>query len=109
MTLREHSSWIVDVHLSVRERRITSGCVTGDVRFWDLGQTCSTRTLATNMDVTAMAVHPAFDAFAWSVPLSAASSGHSMAGVAAPRRVCVRCVRRPVPSVHRKRSRSGST
>lgn len=64
MTLREHSSWIVDVHLSVRERRITSGCVTGDVRFWDLGQTCSTRTLATNMDVTAMAVHPAFDAFA---------------------------------------------
>ncbi|EEC07384.1 conserved hypothetical protein [Ixodes scapularis] len=29
MTLREHSSWIVDVHLSVRERRITSGCVTG--------------------------------------------------------------------------------
>ncbi|KAH9365134.1 hypothetical protein HPB48_009090 [Haemaphysalis longicornis] len=64
MTLREHSSWIVNVHLNVRERRITSGCVTGDVRFWELGQSCSTHTVATHADMTAMAIHPAFDAFA---------------------------------------------
>ncbi|KAL1423394.1 hypothetical protein MTO96_021151 [Rhipicephalus appendiculatus] len=64
MTLREHSSWIVSVHLNVRERRITSGCVTGDVRFWELGQSCSTHTVSTHVDMTAMAVHPVFDVFA---------------------------------------------
>ncbi|XP_077490402.1 regulatory associated protein of MTOR complex 1 isoform X1 [Amblyomma americanum] len=64
MTLREHTSWIVSVHLNVRERRITSGCVTGDVRFWELGQSCSTHALSTHVDMTAMAVHPTFDAFA---------------------------------------------
>ncbi|XP_050029406.1 regulatory-associated protein of mTOR isoform X2 [Dermacentor andersoni] len=64
MTLREHNSWIVNVHLNVRERRITSGCVTGDVRFWELGQSCSTHTVSTHVDMTAMAVHPVFDVFA---------------------------------------------
>lgn len=64
MTLREHTSWVVNVHLSVQERRITSGSVTGDLRFWELGQSCSHRSLATGVDVTAMAVHPTFDLFA---------------------------------------------
>ncbi|XP_064478039.1 regulatory-associated protein of mTOR-like [Ornithodoros turicata] len=64
MTLRGHSSWVVNVHLEVRDRRIISGSVSGDVRFWELGQTTSHRTVKTGTDVTAMAVHPAFDIFA---------------------------------------------
>ncbi|GLG94261.1 Regulatory-associated protein of mTOR [Gryllus bimaculatus] len=67
MTWREHASWVVGVHLrfpTTGARRVISGCVGGDVRFFDIRRNTSVSTCQTAQGMTAMAVHKEADAFA---------------------------------------------
>ena len=54
----EHTSWLVHAHLSGYE--LTSGCVSGQIKFWDLRfQQSSIRTIeAQSSTMTALATHP---------------------------------------------------
>ncbi|GFG29093.1 hypothetical protein Cfor_00263 [Coptotermes formosanus] len=67
MTWREHSAWVVDVNLrscSQGSGKAISGCVAGDVKFFDLRRNSSVETCETSQGMTAMAVHKAADTFA---------------------------------------------
>ncbi|XP_033100643.1 regulatory-associated protein of mTOR-like [Anneissia japonica] len=58
LTLREHSSWVVNVHLQKGgEGKIISASVSGDVRFWDPRFTESVKVINTIPNVQAMDVH----------------------------------------------------
>ncbi|XP_067126176.1 regulatory-associated protein of mTOR [Centruroides vittatus] len=63
-TLREHSGWVVNVHLyqhSDSVGKIVSGSVAGDIKFWDLRLTSSLKTVQSSQGMTAMSVHSAID------------------------------------------------
>nr|KAG5714826.1 hypothetical protein BaRGS_000314 [Batillaria attramentaria] len=65
MTLREHSSWVVKVHLQRgAEGKIVSASVNGDIRFWDPRFTESVRVLNTQAGLTAVDIHPRADVIA---------------------------------------------
>ncbi|XP_071961463.1 regulatory-associated protein of mTOR-like isoform X2 [Antedon mediterranea] len=58
MTLREHNSWVVNVHLQKGgEGKIISASVSGDIRFWDPRFTESVKLINTIQNVQAMDVH----------------------------------------------------
>ncbi|XP_022092317.1 regulatory-associated protein of mTOR-like isoform X1 [Acanthaster planci] len=67
MTLREHNSWVVNVHLQkgAGDGKIISASVNGDVRFWDPRFTESVKLIQTNFSLlTTMAVHQQANIFA---------------------------------------------
>ncbi|XP_025084218.1 regulatory-associated protein of mTOR-like isoform X3 [Pomacea canaliculata] len=68
MTLREHSSWVLNVHLQRgAEGKIISASVNGDIRFWDPRFTESVRVHNTQAGFTAVDIHPRADVIACGV------------------------------------------
>ncbi|GAB6021043.1 hypothetical protein CHUAL_003678 [Chamberlinius hualienensis] len=66
-TMREHGSWVVNVHMCRRGEfsgKIISGSVAGDVKLWDQRMNTSIKTYQTSQAMTAMVIHPAADIFA---------------------------------------------
>lgn len=66
ITWREHSSWVVGAHLRANSSgncKIISGCVAGDVRFYDIRRNTSISTCQTAQGMTAMTVHKTADTF----------------------------------------------
>ncbi|KAF4520032.1 hypothetical protein B566_EDAN007181 [Ephemera danica] len=66
MTWREHSGWVVAIHLrpsAGSSGRLISGCVAGDVRMFDIRRHSSTAQFQTPRGMTAMAVHSTTDIF----------------------------------------------
>ncbi|XP_074648053.1 regulatory-associated protein of mTOR-like isoform X2 [Tubulanus polymorphus] len=58
MTLREHSGWVVKVHLQKSSvGKIISASVGGDVRFWDPRFAESVKTISTSQGLTALEIH----------------------------------------------------
>ncbi|XP_071509091.1 regulatory-associated protein of mTOR-like [Diadema antillarum] len=66
MTLREHNSWVANVHIQkgAGDGKIISAGLGGDVRFWDPRFTESVRVVNTAPGLTSMAVHPHAGIFA---------------------------------------------
>ncbi|XP_041474406.1 regulatory-associated protein of mTOR-like isoform X2 [Lytechinus variegatus] len=66
MTLREHQSWVSNVHLQkgAGDGKIISAGLGGDVRFWDPRFTESVKVVNTAPDLNTMAVHPHAGIFA---------------------------------------------
>ncbi|XP_033630484.1 regulatory-associated protein of mTOR-like isoform X1 [Asterias rubens] len=67
LTLREHNSWVVNVHLQKGsgDGKIISASVNGDVRFWDPRFSESVKLIQPSFNtLTAMAVHPQANIFA---------------------------------------------
>ncbi|CAH1793910.1 unnamed protein product [Owenia fusiformis] len=65
MTLREHSGWVVKVHLQQGiDGKIISGSVGGDIRFWDPRFTESVKTISTSQGLTSLEVHEYADVLA---------------------------------------------
>jgi len=65
MTLREHSSWVLKVHLQRGSgKNIVSACCDGDIRFWDPRFTNSVRVYSTPTSLTSVDIHPSADIIA---------------------------------------------
>ncbi|XP_064637530.1 regulatory-associated protein of mTOR-like isoform X2 [Lineus longissimus] len=65
MTLREHSGWVINVHLQRGVNgKIISGSVGGDIRFWDPRFTESVKVINTAQHLTSFQVHPYADVLA---------------------------------------------
>ncbi|XP_071105465.1 regulatory-associated protein of mTOR-like isoform X1 [Haliotis cracherodii] len=65
MTLKEHSGWVVNVHLQKgTEGKIISASAGGDIKMWDPRFTESVRSFSTQSSITSMAVHPRADVIA---------------------------------------------
>lgn len=61
MNYSEHQSWVVDISFNHYGGRyeIVSGCVNGNIKFWDLRMSSSLRTLdVQRSQLTALAIHP---------------------------------------------------
>lgn len=65
MTLREHTRWIVKVHLQQgAEGKIISASNTGDLKFWDPRFTESVKSLNLQQGFTSVDIHPRADVLA---------------------------------------------
>ncbi|KAK1746919.1 raptor family protein [Skeletonema marinoi] len=66
----EHTSWIVDVSFTTYGGRheVVSGCVAGNIKFWDLRYSSSVRTIDHKMQMTALAAHSNVPMFATGSP-----------------------------------------
>jgi regulator-associated protein of mTOR len=66
----EHTSWIVDVSFTTYGGRheVVSGCVSGNIKFWDLRYSSSVRTIDHKMQMTALAAHSNVPMFATGSP-----------------------------------------
>ncbi|XP_035826281.1 regulatory-associated protein of mTOR [Aplysia californica] len=65
MTLREHNSWVLKVHLQRgSEGKIVSACCDGDIRFWDPRFTDSVRVYSTRTALSSVDIHPRADIIA---------------------------------------------
>ena len=66
----EHTSWIVDVSFTTYGGRheVVSGCVAGNIKFWDLRFSSSVRTIDHKMQMTALAAHSNVPMFATGSP-----------------------------------------
>ncbi|BFZ17584.1 hypothetical protein BsWGS_20619 [Bradybaena similaris] len=65
MTLREHNSWVLKVHLQRgSEGKIVSACCDGDIRFWDPRFTDSVRVYSTPTSLSSVDIHPRADIIA---------------------------------------------
>mmetsp|Transcript_1160 Transcript_1160/g.2189 ORF Transcript_1160/g.2189 Transcript_1160/m.2189 type:complete len:1924 (+) Transcript_1160:412-6183(+) len=66
----EHTSWIVDLSFTNYGGRyeVISGCVAGNIKFWDLRYSTSVRSLDHKMQMTALAVHSNVPMFATGSP-----------------------------------------
>ncbi|CAG5135311.1 unnamed protein product [Candidula unifasciata] len=65
MTLREHNSWVLKVHLQRgSEGKIVSACCDGDIRFWDPRFTDSVRVYSTPTTLSSVDIHPRADIIA---------------------------------------------
>ena len=66
----EHTSWIVDASFTTYGGRheVVSGCVAGNIKFWDLRYSSSVRTIDHKMQMTALAAHSNVPMFATGSP-----------------------------------------
>uniref|UniRef100_A0A2C9JG35 Raptor N-terminal CASPase-like domain-containing protein n=1 Tax=Biomphalaria glabrata TaxID=6526 RepID=A0A2C9JG35_BIOGL len=65
MTLKEHNSWVLKVHLQRgSEGKIVSACCDGDIRFWDPRFTDSVRKFNTPTPLSSVDIHPRADIIA---------------------------------------------
>ncbi|RUS73614.1 hypothetical protein EGW08_018620, partial [Elysia chlorotica] len=65
MTLKEHESWILKVHLQRgSEGKIVSACCNGDIRFWDPRFTDSVRRYSAPTTLSSVDIHPRADIIA---------------------------------------------
>ncbi|XP_059163901.1 regulatory-associated protein of mTOR-like isoform X2 [Physella acuta] len=65
MTLKEHNSWVLKVHLQRgSEGKIVSACCDGDIRFWDPRFTDSVRVYNTPTSLSSVDIHPRADIIA---------------------------------------------
>jgi len=55
--LNEHNSWIVNLSFFAGRQEVISGDVSGNIKYWDLRYSSSTRTLKHKMLMTALTVH----------------------------------------------------
>lgn len=69
MTWREHNAWVLDAYLpkanSGHSARLITGSSSGDVRIFDLRKHSSVNVIQTTQALTAFAVHPSANIFAW--------------------------------------------
>ena len=66
----EHTNWIIDVSFTTYGGRheIVSGCVAGNIKFWDLRYSSAVRTIDHKMQMTALAAHSNVPMFATGSP-----------------------------------------
>lgn len=69
MTWREHNAWVLGAYLlksnGLQTERLITGSSSGDIRIFDLRKNSSINVVQTTQGLTAFAVHPVANLFAW--------------------------------------------